>query len=488
MRIGIIAIQHESNTFLSKPTTLEDFRLDALLTGQAIRAAYANSAHEVGGFFHGLAEAELTAVPIFLALATPSGVIAREAFEQLVGMMIEGLESAGPLDGVLVAPHGAAVSEEHRDADGYWLELLRRQVGDVPIVCTLDPHANVSERMIAATNATVAYRTNPHIDQFDTGRLAADIIARTIKGEIRPVQALARPAVAISMDRQDTNAAPCTELYGYADELLQVAGVVSNSVILGFPYADVHEMGSGFIVVCDGDQTLADDHATRLSNWLLEHRNSFACNSLTIEQAIQDASQGPMPVCLLDMGDNVGGGGPADGTFLLHALEAARCDKSLACLCDPQAVQQAVAAGEGVAIEMAVGGKTDLLHGPPRHGRLRVVSIHSGQFNEAKVRHGGRTGYDMGPTVVVATDTGATLILTSNRVPPFSLGQVTSCGIDPAQFQYIIAKGVNAPIAAYREVCARFVRVDTPGVTSANMLRLTFSHRRKPLFPFENPA
>lgn len=485
-RIGIIAIQHESNTFFSKSTTIEDFRKDTLLTGEDIRTAYANSRHEVGGFLYGLTDAKHTAVPILLALATPSGVITHETFDQLMEMMCQGLDRAGPLDGLLVAPHGAAVSEHHRDADGYWLELLRNRVGQIPIVCTLDPHANVSERMVAACDATIAYRTNPHIDQFQTGYRATEIMAQTLTGKIRPVQALATLPVAISMDRQETATPPCTALYQLADDLLQQPGVLSDSVILGFPYADVHEMGSSFIVVCDGDKVRAQNGADELAEWLFQHRHDFACESLDVEQAIEQAQEGPKPVCLLDMGDNVGGGGPADGTLILHALESTRCEKSLVCLCDPEAVQQAIQAGVGARLALCMGGKTDQLHGEPFLAEVTVESLHGGRFTESDVRHGGRTGYDMGPTAVVMTDLGTAIILTTIRVPPFSLCQVTSCGIKPEEFQYIVAKGVNAPIAAYRDVCARFVRVDTPGVTSANMLRLEFEFRRKPLFPFED--
>jgi microcystin degradation protein MlrC len=274
------------------------------------------------------------------------------------------------------------------------------------------------------------------------------------------------------MDRQETAAVPCAALYELADEILKLPNVISNSVMLGFPFADVREMGSSFVVVCDGDKNLAKQDANRLAKWLYEHRQDYACQSPTIEQAIQEAQNGCTPTCLLDMGDNVGGGGPADGTFLLHALESANCQKSLVCLSDPQAVQQAVAAGVGAQLSLSMGGKTDGLHGQPFVKDVTVANLHDGRFTEPNVRHGGRTGYDMGPTAVVSTDSGMTVILTTNRVPPFSLGQVTSCGIDPADYDYIVAKGVNAPIAAYREVCKRFIRVDTPGVTSANMLRL----------------
>ncbi|MDC0936134.1 M81 family metallopeptidase [Pirellulales bacterium] len=488
IRIGIIAIQHESNTFLSRSTTIDDFQADALLTGEDIRVAYADSRHEVGGFFHGLAEANMSAVPILLALATPSGVITHGAFDLLIKTMCDGLDRAGTLDGLLVAPHGAAVSEKRRDADGYWLKLLRERVGDIPIVCTLDPHANVSDQMIQACDATIAYRTNPHVDQYETGVLATELLARTLCGEIQPTQAIARPPIAISMDRQETAAQPCSELYKLADELLQLPNVISDSVILGFPYADVHEMGSSIVVVCDGDRTMAREHANRLALWLLRHRQDYTCQSISTDEAILEAAHGPTPVCLLDMGDNVGGGGPGDGTILAHALESADYRRSLVCLYDPQAVQKALDAGVGAKLLLSMGAKTDHLHGRPFVRDVTVVSQHNGRFTEPDVRHGGRTGYDMGPTAVVSTDLGTTVILTTHRVPPFSLKQVTSCGINPEDFQTIVAKGVNAPMAAYRDTCPRFIRVDTPGVTSADMLRLEFVHRRRPLFPFEDPG
>jgi microcystin degradation protein MlrC len=113
------------------------------------------------------------------------------------------------------------------------------------------------------------------------------------------------------------------------------------------------------------------------------------------------------------------------------------------------------------------------------------MSLHGGQFREPEVRHGGITNFDQGPTAVVATDIGLTIMLTSRRMVPFSLEQLRSCSLDPRQFRVLIAKGVHAPVAAYREVCEHFVRVNTSGSTCADMTRLEFKHRRHPMFPFE---
>jgi microcystin degradation protein MlrC len=244
-RVGIIALLQESNTFLAGRTTLDHFRADLLATGPAVREKLAEAHHEVGGFFAGLAAAEIEAIPIFAARALPFGTMTADCLESLIGMMTDALDAAGPLDGLLVAPHGATVSEEILDVDGHWLGLLRRRFPTLPIIGTIDPHANLSPAMIAATDALIAYRTNPHVDQRDRGFEAARLMARTLAGEIRPTQAAAFPGLVINIECQDPAAFPCLPHYEAAARLRET--VLSTSIVLGFPYADVAEMGTAAI-------------------------------------------------------------------------------------------------------------------------------------------------------------------------------------------------------------------------------------------------
>jgi microcystin degradation protein MlrC len=79
MRVGIIGLMHESNTFIAKPTTLADFRREYLVTGEDVRRKFATMHHEVSGFFEGLESERIEAVPIFRAWPTPSGPVAAEA-------------------------------------------------------------------------------------------------------------------------------------------------------------------------------------------------------------------------------------------------------------------------------------------------------------------------------------------------------------------------------------------------------------------------
>lgn len=493
MRIGVVGLLQESNTFLNAETDLQRFRDDVLATGDEIRQQFQKSYHEIGGFFTELdrlqvsLESRIEIVPLLVARALPYGCMADDTYQQLCAMLDRQFDTAGELDGILVACHGANVANSTRDVDGDWLARIRRRVGrETPIISTLDPHANLSRQMVAETNALIAYRTNPHMDQHDRGVEAAQLMIRTLRSEVTPTQAACFPPMAMSIDKQATSESPCRELIRQADEMLAKDRVLSNSIILGFPYADVHELGSAVIVLTDDDPELAKRLANELGTCLWQNRKQFACDSIDVENAIDTALTLAGPVCLLDMGDNVGGGSSADGTKIAQALHSRRIDNSLVCLFDPEVVQQAKQVGVGSDGEFDIGGKTDDLHGEPLKCRCRVAGVYEGKFSESEPRHGGFTEFDQGQTVVLVADSGVTIIVSTERMVPFSLGQITSCQLDPSSYHILVAKGVNAPIAAYEKVCNAFIRVDTPGVTAANMKKLEFVHRRRPLFPFED--
>jgi len=489
MRVGIVSIQHESITFMPEPTVLRNFEVDTLLRGPDVTRVYEHSFHEVGGFFTGLKEAGLEAVPLLMALAVASGTVSGPTLDTLLGMLDEELDRAGPLDGLLVAPHGAGVCETHPDMDAYWVERLRKRFGPkMPIVVTLDPHANVPERLIAACDAMISYRTNPHLDQHETGLKAALLLARMLRGEVRPTQALGIPRLQMSIDRQETAAVPCRPLYELADAIMRRPGVLSASIALGFPYADVPQLGSTVWVVTDNDPAAARRYADEMKDYLVKHRNEFKHGLVDPEAAVREIAATEERVCLLDVGDNVGGGGPGDGTILPQLLHDHGVDRSLVVLHDAEAQAVARQAGLGGKVTLSIGAKSYPGMGRPLTLPVTVVGLHEGKFHDPIPSHGGRTDYDMGPTAVVETERGMTIMLLSIRIPPYSLQQLLSCGMDPQRFRVFLAKGVNAPLGAYRPVVSRFIRCNTPGSTCADMTQLPFHHRSRPLFPFEEIA
>jgi microcystin degradation protein MlrC len=501
LRVGVVAFLHESNTFLEQPTTLEHFQQDLLATGPTMRDRLAAAHHEAGGFFAGLAAAGIEAVPLVAARALPSGPIAHDTFDTLMQMVDDAIAAAGPLDGILAAAHGATVSERVPDADGHFLHRLRDRLGDRPLIATIDPHANLSPAMVAATDAITAYRTNPHLDQRDRGLEAARLMSLALAGRIRLTQAAAFPPLAIGIACQDPAAFPCLPHYERAAALrgafagLEPAAdvppglVVSTSIVLGFPYADVAEMGTAAVVITNGDPAAARREADALGGGLWDARDSFVPRLLGVDAAIDEALRLAGPVCLLDMGDNVGGGSPADGTVLARALFRRGIPGSFACLHDAAAAAAAHAAGVGGRLDRAIGGHSPTWRGvddaEPLAATWTVTHLSTGRFRETKPRHGGGSEFDQGPTAVLASDAGLTVMVTTRRMAPFSLEQVRHVGLDPAGLRLLAAKGVHAPVAAYGEVCRSFVRVDTPGVTTADASRLPYRHRRRPLFPFE---
>ena len=207
-----------------------------------------------------------------------------------------------------------------------------------------------------------------------------------------------------------------------------------------------------------------------------------------IDDALMEASKGSAPVVLLDTGDNIGGGSPGDSTHLLAAAQRLGIRGIFQTLCDPEAVEASSAAGIGTRVNLAVGGKTDLLHGAPVTIVGTVTVLFDGLFEDATPVHGGFRFYDSGESALIATDDGHDLLLTSLPVGTTSLQQLRSVGIEPTTQPIIIAKGVNSPRAAFEPIASAMLYVATPGATSADLTSFAYRHRRRPMFPFESNA
>ena len=483
MKVAVVGIYHESNTFLPKLTTLEDFENGHFLKGEAIIKEYEKAHHELGGIIEVLRANHVEIVPVLYAEATPGGTIAAETYEHLLNEAMEGIKAVLPVDGIMVVPHGAGVSEKYRDMDGHWLSELRKTLGNkMPIIGTLDPHANVSQLMVNATNALVSYKTNPHVDQRAVGKEAAQMMVDTLAKRIIPKQVIRQFPLAISIEQQYTSAEPCKSLYQYVHNFLKEEGVISVSVILGFPYADVAEMGSAVIIVADSEEK-ANRIALNVEEYVLNRKHDFVGDKKSVEEVLAEIPQHEKPILMLDMGDNIGGGSPGNSLVLLKGLEKVENTRSFVAIYDPEAVKICAEYSLGSAFQLTINGDEDTYE-----TEVSLVNIVSGKFTESTPRHGGQVNYDMGKTAVVKTKNRTTVMLTSLRIPPFSLQQLLSAGVEPLMQDVIVAKGVNAPIAAYGPVCGSIVQVNTPGYTQADMTLFEHKHRRKPLFPFENIA
>lgn len=489
-RIGIAGLLHESNMFVSTVTTRQDFIDTSLAIGAAVIDKWRGTHHELGGFLDGADRYGFEPVPLLAAVAMYAGPLTHDTFDGLLNDMLQSVRDAGPLDGLLLALHGSTVAINHPDADGQIAASIRQLVGpDMPIVMTLDLHANVSDRMIESTNAAVYYRTTPHVDQRDRGLEAAHIMSRTLRGEIRPVHVIERPPMVMNVVKHDTSEPPAADVLADTRAVCCRPGILSASVGYAYPWADVAEMGASVVVVADGDESAARDAARWLARRVWNRRHQFVPDLPSVSQTVRQAAEfDGHPVVISDIGDNVGGGSPGDATILFQEVLRQNVPNVLVVLCDPQAVQQCVSSGVGTEVQLQVGGKTDDLHGKPIAIRGCVRTLSDGFFHEPQPRHGGRSDNNQGTTAVVETSQQHTVVLTSLRMAPLSLQQVLSLGIDPGRKKLILVKAVIAPRAAYAPIAARFLLADTPGATSADFTQLPYKHRPRPLFPFEPDA
>lgn len=484
MRIAIAGFMHESNTFNPLLTDRAAFVAQSLTTGAELLDEWREAHHEVGGFIEAARIEGFEAAPLLMAWATPAGPVADAVFDEITGQLGELLRDS-QADGLLLALHGAMVASSHLDADGEILERLRRVVGrDLPIAVTLDLHGNISQRLIDHCDMAVPYRTCPHVDQRECGRRAASLLVRRLRGDIRPCMALAKPPLLLNIMTHDTSLPPLRPFMDAARALEQQPGILAASLLPGFPYADVPQMGPSILVVSNGDPQQARQAADRLAEELWQARERFAVPLPNAATAVARALQADKrPVVLVDTGDNVGGGSAGDGTTLLRELLRQGAAESVVCLYAPDEVRQCVAAGVDKEVSLIVGGKVDRLHGGPLPVTGRVRLLHDGNYIEPEVRHGGRRVNHMGKTALIELPGRNLLVLNSLRHPPFSLGQLTCLGIKPGQQRILVVKAAIAYKAAYAPIAGTIIAVDTPGLTAVNPQRFTYRHIRRPLYP-----
>ena len=486
--IAIGGILHESNTFSNVPTNRAAFESGFLIFDNEILDIWGEAHHEIGGFIEGASTYDWDLHPTLMAAATPAGRVTDAFFNETVTQLIQRIQSVPNLDGVLLALHGAMVVESYPDGDGEVLRRMRRALGpDFPIVSTLDHHTNVSEQMVAKSTALVIYKTNPHIDQRQRGIQAAEILTRTVRGEIKPTQALAKPPMIFNIRHQYTSVEPMCSILGEAAQLENRTNVLAANIAAGYPYADVHEIGPAAVVVTDNDPQLAETEAERLSKMLWNVRDQLDINlpdaAAAVAQAVQSDAH---PVILVEMGDNIGGGSPGDSTFILGQLLKQKADGFVCILYAPREVETCIQTGVRGEVNLTVGGKSDDLHGSPVPIRGRVRLIHDGYYEETEPRHGGGRYQDQGITAVVEIEGKSLIVLTSKRQVPFSLHQLFSLGIDPREMKHIVVKAAIAYRAAYEPIAGKIIEVDTPGLTAVNPLHFTYQNVRRPIFPLDS--
>lgn len=476
MRVALLGITHETNTFSPVVTDYAKFVADGSLLGDEIVAKHGTARSMLAGFLSTAEASDVDLVPLAWAWANPSGTVTAEAFERLCDEQLALLEESGPWDAVFMAQHGAGVSENHPDLDAEFVRRVRGRVGEaVPIGVALDLHSNVGQGLIDAATIVVGFKTNPHIDAYETARACGLLTLDVARGTPPPTMTFRRIDAVINILRHATDEEPMASIIARVREIESRPGVLSATVFQGYPYADVEDLGMSCVVV--GDADAARLACAELADLIWASRGGFMGEAMAPAEAVRLRSD-EGPVVLLDVGDNIGGGGDGRSTTLLAGMLAARVGRTATIVQDPRAAAECVDAGVGARVAVDVGRPALQLEGTVRR-------ITDGVYEDPQSTHGGYRFFDSGTTCVLELDNEDIVILTSKVTLPITLEQLRSVGVEPGSRRMIVAKGVLSPQPAYGSIAGRMVVVDTPGVTTCDLDSLPYVNRRRPLYPFE---
>ena len=360
MRIALIHVAQETNDFNPVPTTLDDYRSFGIDEGAAV-LDNAGGGSMVAGYRDAaeMSNRAIQTIPLISAFAVAGGRITREAFDLFADRIREGLEGAGPLDGVALLVHGACAAEHLDDVEGAQAELCRAIVGpDVPIVASIDHHANITNRMVANCDAIVGHRTQPH-DLHDTGRIGAEVLFRIAAGEARPVMTWRKIPLLSHQEQFLTSKGPMKAWFDRARAMETDPRVLQASCYPMQPWLDVDEGGWSAVVVTDGEPALAEQLADELADLGWSMRAEFQeREAVSVDAAVlAAAAPGRGVVVLSDTGDTVFGGAAGDSNVILEAmLRLGTTTTAVIPLISPGAVARLTEAGEGATVTLPLGG------------------------------------------------------------------------------------------------------------------------------------
>ena len=489
MRIATGGVSHETSTFLPTRTTTRDFvDTKGIFRGNEFIDHFRDTNTPTGGFVDGAKEHGIELVPLLWAFANPGGPIVREDYEALKAEFLELLRNGesenGPFDGVLLDMHGAMVIDGIDDGDGDFIEAVREVVGaDHPIVVTQDLHASHTERRVAAADALIGYDTFPHVDMAERGREAAELIARTVRGEVRPVMALHQLPMLWSAVCQVSTQPPMDEALRHIHEIEQRPGVLVVTLSTAFPWSDVPDVGSSVIVVTDADPALARSTADELGAWVWERRERWWKKPLTVSEALAEGERvGNYPIFLADHADNTGSGTPGDSTEVLQTfLDLGLQDALVLYITDREVAEQAHAVGVGGRMSTAVGGKSHPAQGPPVQMEAEVVAVSDGRFAYDGPMFAGMMGKH-GPSAWLRSG-GVSVVVVSAREQPFDQAFARSLGIDPAAMRYIGVKSAGHFRSGFGSIIGSSYNINAQAIHSVDFTRMGYKRAKRRLYP-----
>jgi microcystin degradation protein MlrC len=485
LRIAAAGFMHETNTFVPRPTTFDDFVLaqqyPGLSFGEDMLRQVAGRNLGIAGFSEVATKAGHRIMPVCWSFAQPGGVVTDHAFERISAMIVEPLGYLDP-DVVFLELHGAMVSESHDDGEGELLRRVRAVVGpDVPIVCTLDLHGNMTRRSVELASFMTAYRTYPHVDWGDTGRRAARFLPDVMRWGAGPKFAFERFDALIPVTAQSTYTEPGRSLYGLIEGLERKHGV-GLSLMMGFPPADIAECGPCAFAY-GGDQKAVDAAVDALMTALRKAEPAYAAHKAlpapeAVSRAIVVAARAKKPVVVADTADNAGAGASSSTTGMAKELLKQKATNAMVLIAhEPEAAAAAHAAGVGATIEVTLGVHVEGPGQEPLHGPWTVVKLSDGEF----VGTGpmlGDSPCKLGPTAIIQKD-GVRVLVGSIRQQPLSRNTIRHLGVDPAKLGIIVVKSSVHFRNDFQDFAEEVIVAASPGANPPDRRKLKYKRLPK---------
>ncbi len=484
MRIAVAEIAQETDSFSPMVADLKDFETYGLFFGDEIIERM-RGVGPIGGLLDVVAEERESVVllPIVRAWASAGGTITSETIEFLTGRLVAGLKEALPLDAIFLSLHGAAASQQDDDVEGFVLEAVRLAVGDdIPIVCPLDHHANITERMVRYADVLVGHETQPH-DPPATGRKAAHIMFRMLRGEIRPTILWHKIPMITPQDQFLTSQGPMKEWFDLAREMERRKGVIDVSPYPMQPWLDVAEAGWSVVVHTDKDEKLAESLADELAEKAWELREQFwESERVQPSDAVSQAVRADSGLIVLsDTGDSVYGGAPGDSTVILRELLAQKVPcPAFVPVIDPESVEAAQVAGVGAEITIDLGGKVDHIFSRPVNVTARVAATSNG----VTVNLADRGICDLRRTALLEVAQLRIVVLDHRCFAINHPVLYTHLGLDISAAKIVVVKTASN-FQFFRRWCKGLIRVDSPGMTQSDLTAFEWKRIPRPMYPLD---
>lgn len=480
--IALGSLFTECNHLGGTPLDLAAFERQELRRGSQMLDVAAGT---IGGMLATLSERGANVAPLLVASTCPGGPLTTECHQALKIELLDRLSAALPVDGVLLALHGAAAAEGVSDLEGDLLASVRALIGaQIPIVATLDLHAHVTALMVHSADALLAWETYPHSDAYTTGVRGARMLLDIYEGKLRPAMVLAKvPVVVSGVNGQTEGAGPFADVMRFAKSHEGVGGVVSTSVFLVHPYLDVPDMGGGGLVITNGDLDQAELLAREIARRYWQRRFDLDPLVFSPAEAIERGLQSDAaPILLVEAADCCGGGAAGDSVATLRALVDRRTlAASLVPVVDPWAAARCHEAGVGREVMLALGHRLDPKWGESVSVTGRVARLGDGRFRYRGGIWEGQPG-DMGPSAVLEIGNLRVLVAT-HATYDWADEQYQSLGLVPRSAKFVVVKNPMNFRLGYAGIAQEVFILDTPGPTPPVLRHVGFQNLRRPYYP-----